>query len=333
MPQFFDLPRELRDLIYIEVLTSSASLPSLKDTRFPFHWCPLKQPQRDVTDYGCAMSLQEVPPTCASFLACNRQINVEMMHIIRREKQKGQMCALMDCMVNDQIHYFTWLAVPLVKTEETEATSKPLGCKGTPMPKAISSWATRLLSAGTGHVLGNSIFSAHPHHFSTVIERLWIDIRLFESGPLSPTLPGRHGSPTAWSVCAALGHVLNNGPDLYTARRVDFIEEVVLNVVPQAQFSNALPPEALDNGNGSLFVPETEHTPTELTRNELVDVWTKIWAADDFPTSDPGARYYRFLLEKIKKVRICVNGETFRTRELAAELERGRAEMRRIRMR
>jgi len=332
MPQFFDLPRELRDLIYIEVLTSSASLPSLEDTRYPFRWCPLKQPQRGLTNYDCVISLQEAPPTCASFLACNRQINVEMMCIIGREKQKGQMCALMDCIVNDQIHYFTWLAVPLVKTEEKNA-SKPMGYKGTLMSKAISSWATRLLSAGTGHVLGNSIFSAYPHHFSTMIERLWIDIRLFESGPLNATLSDPHGSPTAWSVCAALSHVFNNGPDLHTARRVDFIEEVVLNVVPQAQLSNALPPEALDNGNDSLFVPESEHTPTELTRNELVHVWNKIWAADDFPTSDLRARYYRFLLEKIKKVRICVNGETFRTRELAAELERGRAEMRRIRMR
>jgi hypothetical protein len=39
------------------------------------------------------------------------------------------------------------------------------------------------------------------------------------------------------------------------------------------------------------------------------------------------------LLEKINKVRICVNGKTFKTRELAVELERGRAEMRRIQRR
>ncbi|EDU44309.1 hypothetical protein A1F94_002489 [Pyrenophora tritici-repentis] len=332
MPQLFDLPRELRDLIYEEILASSAPLPTLKDTRYPFNWCPLKQPPRGLTDYDCVISFQEAPPTCASFLACNRQINVEMMHAIKREKQKGQMCALMDCVVNDQMHHFTWLAVPLVKTEKKDA-SKPMACKDTPMSKVISSWATRLFHAGTSHILGNNIFPAYSLHFTTVIERLRIDIRLFDSSPPISTLSDSHRNSTAWAICAALSHIFDNGPDLHTARRVDFIGEVVLNLVPQANVSNASPPQSPDNANDSLFVPETEATPTELIRNELVEVWNRIWAADDFPTSELRARYYRFLLEKINRVRICVNGKTFRTRELAAELERGRAEMRRIQMR
>ncbi|KAE8827703.1 hypothetical protein CFE70_005174 [Pyrenophora teres f. teres 0-1] len=332
MPQFFDLPRELRDLIYEGILALSAPLPTLRDTRYPFNWCPLKQPPRSLTDYDCVISFQEAPPTCASFLACNRQINVEMMHAIKREKQKGKMCALMDCIVNDQMHYFTWLAVPLVKTEEKD-TSKPMACKDIPMSRVISSWATRLLHAGTSQILGNNMFSACSRHFTTVIERLWIDIRLFESGPQISTLSHPHRNSTSWAVCAVLSHIFDNGPDLRTARRVDFIGEVVLNVVPQANSSTTSSFEAPDSANDSLFVPETETTPMEAVRDELVEVWNRIWAADDFPTSEVRARYYRFLLEKINRVRICVNGRTFRTRELAAELERGRAEMRRIRMR
>ncbi|RMZ73503.1 hypothetical protein GMOD_00008021 [Pyrenophora seminiperda CCB06] len=352
MPQFFDLPRELRDLIYVQVLTLSASLPTLKETRYPFKWYPLKQPPRGLTGYDCVMSFQEAPPTCASFLACNRQINVEMMQAIRREKQNGQLCALMDCIVNEQMLYFTWLAVPLVKTEEKDDVAKwmMMGCKGgssTPMSKYMRSWVARLLYyAGTRHVplLGSkvvsSLYSYQP--FFTSIERFWINIRLFET---SPSDADARGNSTSWAVCAALSHVFDTtGPRTTTARRVDFIQELVLNVVPQTHsLSNteeAPRHDTNNNNNDSLFVPETEteteesKTPTEeIIRNELVDVWNKIWAADNLPTSDLRARHCRFLLEKIDRVRICVDGETFRTRELAAELERGRAAMRRIQMR
>ena len=70
------------------------------------------------------------------------------------------------------------------------------------------------------------------------------------------------------------------------------------------------------------FKPES---PIVIISHELV-----IWTANDFNTVDYQARYYRMLLEKINRVRVCVDGKTFKTRELAVELERGRAEMRRI---
>ena len=113
-----------------------------------------------------------------------------------------------------------------------------------------------------------------------------------------------------------------------------FIDEVVLNLLPQGLLRDTSEASSPDGGNGMdydlYFRPES---PIVIISHELVNVWNKIWTANDFNTVDYQARYYRMLLEKINKVRICVNGKTFKTRELAVELERGRAEMRRIQRR
>lgn len=61
---------------------------------------------------------------------------------------------------------------------------------------------------------------------------------------------------------------------------------------------------------------------------DLVNVWNTLWS-----NSDARAKQYRVLLERIERVRVCVDGEAVRERGLSAELERGRKERARIDMR
>lgn len=58
---------------------------------------------------------------------------------------------------------------------------------------------------------------------------------------------------------------------------------------------------------------------------ELVSVWNRIWAGEDFK-----GRYYQCLLERIGRVEVWVDGEVVGKRDLGRELERGRREMGRV---
>jgi hypothetical protein len=235
-----------------------------------------------------------------------------MVQAIERAQHKGLLAARIDCIAKDEMHYFTWLAIPLVNTTTSEQESgKSI------MSKVIPSWATKVLTATAN--------TSPTHHRATTIEQLWIDIRLFEPSSTTATAFEAPRDRTSWAICAALKHVFEHDPDIIPIRDCKnhiTIDEVILNVLPQFTAHTQY-----DDGE-SLFIPETTSSPTEDLLHELVNVWNKLWVGDEFK-----ARYYRTLLRKIKKVRICLDGETFRVRELAAELERGQAERRRIDMR
>ncbi|KAF1945058.1 hypothetical protein EJ02DRAFT_397151 [Clathrospora elynae] len=328
MTQFLGLPRELRDMIYLEVLISSRSLPTLKDTKSISGWCRPWEPKSGLGDHGCAFSSKRAPNTCANFLACNKQVNKEMLDTISRVRPKGQLAARMDCIAVDEMHYFTWLSIPIVRHTRTSHEAN----KNT-LTRVIPTWATKILTA-TDRVLGSATGGALYQTSTIVIEQLRIDIRLFEPTSSKTTAFETPRDRTSWAICAALKHVFEHDPDIIPTRdcRNDItIDEVILNVVPYDGAPEAFahhPPTDPD-----LYMPPTEDmeatpNPTETAVNELVDVWNKLWAAEEFK-----ARYYCTLLEKIKKVRICVDGKTFRVRDLGVELERGQAERRRIEMR
>jgi hypothetical protein len=96
------------------------------------------------------------------------------------------------------------------------------------------------------------------------------------------------------------------------------VDELVLNVVE---------PTTLPEGDVlSKYGQAGRRTYAQHAAEELVNMWQKIWAAD---REREGAHYQR-LLEKIKRVRISINDQTWRMRELRLELERGQAERRRI---
>jgi len=192
--------------------------------------------------------------------------------------------------------------------------------------------ATRGLSVGTtATTMKMAATTTTTTKATTRIPRLWIDVRL--AGDRSAKWI-RNSSPpdrTSWAICAALKRLFEQGPYLAPERKgsgaaVASIEELVLNVVEPVGQPGAKEGEGkvldedfpLDGVAEGLVHPKT-------VAKELVDVWSRIWAGDEFR-----GIFYGGLLERIARVRVCVGGVTWRVRELRAELERGRRERRRI---
>lgn len=236
------------------------------------------------------------------------------------------LAARMDCMAKDEMHYFTWLSIPIVKTGK--CTHKAEGKSG-----IIPTWAVRYLN--TPHRVLKTAAGSHAcRSSSTTIEQLWIDIRLLGN---DTAMGRRFETPrdrTSWAICAALKHVFEHDPDIIPTRDCQkdvTIDEVILNVVPPLSDSTTgkTPVTYLVSQiNEVVGEAERGNDHPEAVARELVDVWNKLWSGDEFK-----ARYYRTLLEKIKRVRVSIDGVTFRVRELGVELERGQAERRRIEMR
>lgn len=333
MMQFLELPRELRDMIYREILTPSERLPSRQDTQSASNWYLISQPHQTIAGSRIFMSSREVPSTCASMLASNRQINEEMMQIIKRARETGQLATRVDCLVHNNAHYLTWLALPCVKPTKRAALEQQEESKQSWMSMIIGgwSWTASVFGATANNAvgkLGGQLVptSLNPSH--ATIERLWMDVRSFGS-----SAPNVEEPETSWAICAALKHLFDNGPDQTRRnRRVDCVDELILNIIPPPDGASSNYP-GHESDEDTLFIPESHETATTLLRNELVEVWDKIWSSTDANGNDIKAMRYRTLLGKIQRVRICVDGVTFRTRGLAVELERGRAEMRRIQMR
>lgn len=318
-PRFFDLPREIRDLVYAELLTLENPRPTLGYTHWLFRFRRVwEQPATKWGEYGCAYSLEKMPSTCANFVCCNRQVYAEMDDAIRRAQKKELVAAKLDCIAEDEsFHYFTWLKAPVVKTS--------VGVEAEGKYWLMPRWVDRLMErywACPRRVLGHTGLACRTR--STVIPQLWVDVRLFgnRAGKWE-----RNTSPpdrTSWAICAALRHIIDKGPDFSRVKNSAHtitIDEVVLNVVSPPDYpKEKYLPEGFPVGDmrDGLVHPLT-------VARELVDVWNKIWSGDEFKSS-----FYRVLLERIQRLRVCIDGEAWRVRELRLELERGQAERRRI---
>ncbi|KAF2035067.1 hypothetical protein EK21DRAFT_54741 [Setomelanomma holmii] len=314
MAQFYDLPRELRDLIYMAILNWECPRPTLEQTfGWPNTW-NLRSGHRG--DDGCVFSMKKVPPTCANVLVVNRQVNEELMQAISRARRTESLLAKLDCIArNGETFYFTWLSIPTVHTTTVSAHEAN--------HRSVSTWGPNV------PVLGK-LLAASPRSdssrtkVSTHIERLHIDVRIFDNDLAKQTRLRSPPIQTSWAICAALQKILEQDPDSdssYSSPGGVDIETLVLNIIPPS-----IPKDLPTNLEESARI-EAANLPQTVAR-ELVDVWNKLWSGDSYK-----ARQYRVLLEKIMKVRICVDGVMIRERELRLELERGQAERRRIAMR
>ncbi|KAJ4291632.1 hypothetical protein N0V90_009527 [Kalmusia sp. IMI 367209] len=241
---FLELPRELRDMIYDEVILWERSRPTLGEKFMVYdrksRFKKIYEPQSSLRgEYGCAYSLEETPTTCANFLCCNRQINKEMSEAIQRLGRKGLTAAKLDCIAEDEsFHYFTWLGVPLVKTTFSLQERKNGFLSGY-LPAWAESWMTRNLVCPLrllSPALNASDYMAC-RSSSTRVSQLWIDIRL--AGDRSAKWRRNSTPPdrTGWAVCAVLKRLFEKGPYLASEQNVPAInaigvDELVLNVVP-----------------------------------------------------------------------------------------------------
>ncbi|KAF2469663.1 uncharacterized protein BDR25DRAFT_304376 [Lindgomyces ingoldianus] len=318
MPQFLDLPREIRDMIYIAIITAERPRPILGEAHWLFRFRKVfESSASSYGEYGCAYALEQKPTTCANFLRCSRQIYAEMSEAIRIARRKGRVSVKLDCVAEDEsFHYFTWLAIPFVKTSVSVDE---------PKSRIIPGWADRMMEKylTCPHRMLSSGCLSCPSS-TTLIEKLWVDIRLIGDRSAKWIRNNNRPDRTSWAVCAAVKRLLLHGPDFQSikdSRNTIEVDELILNVVTPSNVPNEnylaedFPTDMTSDG---LVHPRT-------VAKELVDVWNKIWGAADFR----GGFYY-ILIERIKRVRVCINEETWRVRELRLELERGQAERRRI---
>jgi hypothetical protein len=304
MVPFLELPRELRDMIYEAVITMERPRPSYQEVQWSSRFQRvLESYSVRRGEYGCAYSLEPPPATCANLLQCNRQVYHEMSERIEWVRKKGLMAMKLDCIAEDEsFHYFTWICIPLVETTVDERERRS---------NIVFNLANRLIR-GFGEYLSSRTFS-------TLVHQLWIDVRLCGD---------RHGKwfrnscapdRTSWAICAALKRFFDQGPDFSSkkslANSTITVGELVLNVVTPRD----VPEERyLDEGLGLDQMQDGLVHPRTVAK-ELVDVWNTIWSGHGLKGS-----LYQVLLERIKQVRVCVNGKTFKERELRLELERGR---------
>jgi len=327
MASFLQLPRELRDLVYLEVLLWERRLPTLGEAQWLFRFRRISSPQSSIAgEYGCAYAHSGMPRTCANFLCCNRQIYKEMGETAERVERRGGLMVKMDCIAEDEsFHYFTWMGAAGVRTT--------YGLTGRKEEQHMSGWMARLLqwqlwgmSPGAGVAYRTSL---------TQLSKLWIDVRI--AGDRSSKWLRNTTSPdrTSWAVCAALKRLVENGPDpsdpnpslrptnsaTATTTRTIKISELILNVVPPPGIppSQYLDEDFPPNATGAGVVHP------HSVASELVEVWNKIWRGESYK-----ATLYQVLLERIERVVVRVDGEMWRVRELGAELERGRKERRRL---
>jgi hypothetical protein len=206
------------------------------------------------------------------------------------------MPAVLDCLVEDErVMHVTWLNFPMVETRVER-------------PRA------RFWKVST----------------ATRLRCLQVDVRLTGNRKrkwASPVIVGKPPGRIAWGVCAALKRVIEFGPDFGRegkVGRVWMVDEVVLNVVTPGD----VPPEGfLDEDLDGGQIEDGVVHPKSVAR-ELNAVWNYIWA----PSHEVAAAHW-LLIERIGRVRVCLDGETWRTRELREEWKRGQDERRRIAMR
>lgn len=324
MPEFFGLPRELRDMVYMSVITWSLPQPRRDDIE-DHRWRNILDAQSMQSgEYGCSYSTDTIPGTCANLLACNRQINLELTQAIERAKRQGVLIAKLDCIaVDESRHAFSWLSLPIVTNRQTEHEGKI---------KRLATWADRLLQTPQRMLSFRSGSTSLSSSSTTILENLWMDIRIHGNRTAKWSSNQCPPERTSWAVCAALKRLFD-GDTLM--RPIDaasipgpsskniFIDELVLNVVsPEVPKKSWLPEDyPIDVATYGVVHPRT-------VAKELLDMWNIIWTGEDFK----GA-HYCVLLERIKRVKICLDGEIWRVRELGMELERGQAERRRIAMR
>lgn len=325
MVSFFGLPRELRDMIYMSVITWSLPRPHLDDTH-DHKWRRILDRASEVTgEYGCSYSTDTIPGTCANLLACSRQVNLELTEAIQRAKRKGLLIAKLNCIAdNESTHAFSWLSLPIV----TNRPCAPEGKHG-----LLSTWADRIFTTPQRMLkLGSRSSLTDLPILTTTLDNLWIDIRIHGNRAAKWEKNRCPPDRTSWAICAALKRLFDGDTLMRPINATStpgpssnniIIEELVLNVIPPQKSTTIMLSEnyPLDVGTYGIVHPRT-------VARELLDMLNTIWAGDGFK----GAHYH-VLLERIKRVRICIDGKTWRIRELAVELERGQAERRRIAMR
>ena len=325
MPSFLNLPRELRDMIYMELLTIPARphpftraklcLPLVLTHVAAFQSRPDDDSHRTGEDR--CFSVGPVPPTsCAALLAVSRQIHAEVSHVMDTLRRRGELKVRMGCALEGQRCWVSWLVVPAVRTAAV--------VRGNDAAVATT-WSPGWVRGLVKRYAQVIVVGWRPS-WSTMVHRLQVDVNVAARAHRHREAYGQgvgRDDGVEWAVCAAVRKVLVSGPDLSASEASKHritIEELILDVVTPSS-SQELPDEVEAQNDDGL---EAASNATNMAR-QLVDVWSVIWRGNGTKAS-----FYRILVERISRVRVCVDGVSWRVRELGSELEKGQRERRRI---
>lgn len=302
-------------MIYMAIITWERPQPTLHDAKseFSIYHRQILANRSPTIDMGCVFPNKGAPHTCANVLGVNRQVNHELTEMMEHAGKKNLLFARIDCIAGQgHKNLFTWLSLPLVRTKRTNL-----------LPRAQNTWSPNISFPGLGR-----LFAPRPPAVirrTTTIEQLRVDVRFVEDNSLSQSMRERASAITKWAICEALRRILdrNSGylspspPDLLT------IDTLILNIAEPFP-SSTLPRRSHRQPHTISTSPTTAEYRRQLTQ-DLTDVWNDLWSSEAMRIKP-----YRVLLERIRRVKICVDGKLLRERELRLELERGRQERRRI---
>jgi hypothetical protein len=250
-----------------------------------------------------------VPSTCANVLAVSRQVNDEITQAIERARKKNILKAKIDVLARfGGRHAITWRSLPLVHTSDITTNVRPKRDLLSNVPVV-------------GRLLAAPLSSKYTPTRTTRIEQLQIDIRPFGHEEAEAWKWGAASQLTAWSVCESLRSILEQYPAGPQGRMYSnelSIDILILIVVLP-------PPDPSPDPSPSATPKPAVDDYTRILTQDLINVWNALWA-----NNDARAKRYRVLLERIERVRVCVDGEVVRERGLKCELERGQRELRKI---
>lgn len=345
MPQFLDLPREIRDMIYMASIIWERPRPEMSDTLPMFPWKRAWSDEKTsshLNDDGCVFSSSLTPTTCANLLATNRQINSEIQSCIDRARSRDLLFARIDCLVrSEKCHFFTWLGIPLVHTTLLHPINEWPNIPNTALN--IPPWVPDLPYVVKRLILASQHLQPR---LETHLDTLHIDIRLADKHGKRGSCEVPNPSKTGWAICAALKQVFEYEHASRFSREnkntLINLNTLVLNVLtpplpspstttltppspPASQAPHPLPSSPPQPPPSSPVMEPLDGRAVDNAARELVSVWSRIWAGEDFK-----GRYYQCLLERIGRVEVWVDGEVVGKRDLGRELERGRREMGRV---
>ncbi len=120
--RFLDLPRELRDRVYADVLTSERRPPASPEDcgqrrRDIDAWATSRYstPHRPEIYRDIWYEVQPISTACSGLLSCTRHISQEMVEAIERQSKAGRggLQYKLDCMVQGDRLWPTWTALPV----------------------------------------------------------------------------------------------------------------------------------------------------------------------------------------------------------------------------
>ena len=202
MVTILELPREIRDLIYMAVFNSELSPPaSPAECRHDRNQISSEYGPSEYFGEHCNhYPMEPVSISCSGLLLTCRQVRAEVLDVIARLKVQNQLQYKIDCIIEDEKFFCpTWLSVPVVSfdIDTVEVNFRIFGqrngrCGFTPGDGGPSFLIWSLFA------LLNRFLERGPNFLSPFKSRQKINVKLITLNIVTPTEPTEGFIPEDW---------------------------------------------------------------------------------------------------------------------------------------